>query len=273
MTRTASQQNNPIDGIIASLTGLGFSRVEASAYAALVRFGKMNGYQLAKQLKVSRPCAYDALESLLSKGVVFMTQGTSKEYVAEDPSALFKRMKADFCASADSAMSSLMKLSDRSNEMTFVNIEGLQQIQAKVSSMISGARNEILISGDFSLSLFADEIKAAAKRKVRIIAFSFIDLGIDDLSVEFHSPKHPDNPECMDRRIMIVTDFQHSLIASSAGSPDWAGTFSENTLLAKIVSEHIHHDIYLLKLRQKHGDNLISKSMRLGTMMEKNFCG
>ena len=270
MPRAASQQS-PTDELVSSLSDLGFSRIEASAYTELIRSGKMNGYQLAKQLKVSRPCAYDALESLFAKGVVFLAQGASKEYVPEEPSALFKRMKSDFCASADSAASALMQLSDRSGERTFINIEGLPQITAKVASMINEAEKEVCISGDFSLRPLAEEIKAAAKRKVRIIVFSFIDLGIDDLPVEFYSPKHPDNPQCTDRRIMIVTDFSRSLIASSEGSPDWAGSFSENALLSKIVSEHIHHDIYLLKLREKHGDNLISRSMKLGSLMEKDF--
>lgn len=264
-------QHASADELAASLTGLGFSRIEASAYTELVRSGKMNGYQLARVLKVSRPSAYDALESLLSKGVVFLAQGPSKEYVPEEPSALFRRLKSDYCASADSAAAALMKLSDRSEERTFINIEGLQHITAKIASMIAGAEKEVCISGDFSLRPLAEEIKAAAKRKVRIIAFSFIDLGVDDLPLEFYSPKHPDNPECTDRRVMIVADFSRSLIASSEGSPDWAGTFSENALLAKIVSEHIHHDIYLLKLREKHGDSLITKGMKLGSLMEKSF--
>lgn len=269
MARLKTQQNSAAEDITSSLTDLGFSRIEASSYAALVKNGKMNGYQLAKYLGISRPAAYDALESLLAKGCVYLMQSTSREFIPEDPSELFRRMKKQFCCSADSAMTALLKTADRSGEKLFINIEGLAQITAKISSMISETEKELCISGDFDLRPLAGDIAAAAEKGVRIIVFSFIDLKLDGLPVEFHSPRHQDNPACMDRRIMIVSDFAHSLIASSQGSPDWTGTFSENQLLAKIVSEHIHHDIYLLKLKEIHGENLIDKKMLLSSLMEK----
>ena len=255
--------------ILSALAVLGFSKAEAAAYDALVRHGKMNGYQLAKYLKISRPGAYDALESLLSKGYVYLLQGSSREFAPKDPSELFARMKKDFCGTADRAAAELIRAADRSHEKLFMNIEGLAQITAKVSSLIGSAKEEVLISGDFDLRPLEAEIRAAHHRGVRIIVFSFIDPLLDGFPVEVCSPRHPDNPECMDRRIMIVADFERSLIASSQGSIEWNGTFSENTLLSKIVSEHIHHDIYLLRLRGKKGKDIIDASIKLSSLMER----
>jgi hypothetical protein len=38
--------------------------------------------------------------------------------------------------------------------------------------------------------------------------------------------------------------------------------------MAAIVSEHIHHDIYLLKLKEKYNKDLIDEDIKINTMME-----
>ena len=36
----------------------------------------------------------------------------------------------------------------------------------------------------------------------------------------------------------------------------WRGTRTNNSLLVKVVCEHIHNDIYLLLIRQKYGRSI-----------------
>jgi hypothetical protein len=69
---------------------------------------------------------------------------------------------------------------------------------------------------------------------------------------------------------MLVIDYDKTLIASNLESPDFVGTFTENRLLSHIVSEHIHHDIYLLKLKQKYNRNLVSEDILIKSEFEKN---
>lgn len=42
----------------------------------------------------------------------------------------------------------------------------------------------------------------------------------------------------------------------------------DNVLLASVVSKHIYNYIYLLKLRNKHEENLIKDDIKLNTMLE-----
>ena len=76
--------------VIDKLMGFGFTKTEAIVYVTLLKFGKMNGYKMAKELNISRSNVYQTLESLYKKGYVFMTPGDSKEYEAKDPDILFK---------------------------------------------------------------------------------------------------------------------------------------------------------------------------------------
>jgi hypothetical protein len=44
---------------------------------------------------------------------------------------------------------------------------------------------------------------------------------------------------------------------------------SDNRLMINLVTEHIHFDIYLQRLKKVHGKDLIDSSIQIGTLMEK----
>ena len=70
-------------------------------------------------------------------------------------------------------------------------------------------------------------------------------------------------------RMMLVVDFKKTLIASSEDNGQFLGTFTDNKLLASIVAEHIHHDIYLLKLKREYGKDLVDENIKLRTLLEE----
>ncbi|HPO48897.1 MAG TPA: hypothetical protein PLO89_01095, partial [Spirochaetota bacterium] len=72
-------------------------------------------------------------------------------------------------------------------------------------------------------------------------------------------------------RMMLVSDCKRALICSGKTGEKFLGTFSDNELLASVVSEHIHHDIYLYKLEKKHKKDLIEKDITIGSLHEGEF--
>ena len=67
---------------------------------------------------------------------------------------------------------------------------------------------------------------------------------------------------------MIVVDLKKTLIANSDDNISYHGTFTENRYLASIIAEHIHHDIYLLKLKKKYEKDLIDKDILIDSLLE-----
>lgn len=57
--------------------------------------------------------------------------------------------------------------------------------------------------------------------------------------------------------MMLVIDFKKTLIASNTDSIKFLGTFTEKMMLTSIIAEHIHHDSYLLKPKQKYEKDII----------------
>lgn len=66
-----------------------------------------------------------------------------------------------------------------------------------------------------------------------------------------------------------MLDYEKTLVADKGPHrEDFLGVFTDNILLDSIISEHIHNDIYLLKLKKLYGENLINEDSKLNTMLE-----
>ncbi len=123
---------------------------------------------------------------------------------------------------------------------------------ARAGKLLEDAREEVYLNADFDLSCFAETFHRLKKKGVRIVAFSFDDLGLNREDVEFYThggmlTAHQPS------RLMLVTDRQMTLTADCGAFANWSGTVSNNGLMVKILLEHIQHDITLLQLQEKYG--------------------
>ena len=128
----------------------------------------------------------------------------------------------------------------------------LLEARRQAEKILEDARQEVYLNADFDLSCFAEIFHRLKKKGVRIVAFSFYDLGLNREDVEFYThggmlTAHQPS------RLMLVTDRQMTLTADCGAFANWSGTVSNNGLMVKILSEHIQHDITLLQLQEKYG--------------------
>lgn len=253
--------------IIESLEKFNFSRTEASVYLNLVQKGSRNGSQIAKDLSISRSSVYSALENLYNRAVVFLLQAESKTYKAEDPGILFERLKKSYSDSADDLKKSLSELNKNEDNTFYLNIKGMDNFLIKARQLLMTAEKEVYINACIDIQLFAQEFKSLKKKGVRVIVFSFANLDSSGLPIEYYYNSIRPS-ESKEIRMMMVVDRRKSLIGSSMGDGEVIGTFTDNPLMVSIVSEHIHQDIYLLKLRDKFNKDLIEKDILLGTIQE-----
>ena len=151
-----------------------------------------------------------------------------------------------------------------------MNIKGEKNVIEEVKKMLESAEKEIYLNTNYDLDLFKEELKSLKERDIRIILFSFHNLDLDGLEnlVEFyhHDKKEGQNEE---KRMMLVVDEEEVLIANKKINGELIGTLTKNNLLVSIVSEHIHHDIYLLKLKEKYGEDLVDEEIKLNSHFEK----
>lgn len=253
--------------LIQHLEMLHFSKIEAQAYVTLVKHAQLNGSQVAKILNISRSSVYAALNNLYHKGYVSLVPGESNVYKAQDPEVLIEQLKREYLQSADALKDELAKFKATESAQEFYNIKGYQNFVLKTKELLLQAEREVYMNTCFEPRIFADELDTLARRGVRVIVFTFTDIDAEGLPIEFYR-KHVDADGCDHLRLMLVVDMQKALIAGSYHGGDVIGTFTDNPLLVAIVSEHIHLDIYLLKLQEKYHDPDFFTGVQIHTLLE-----
>ena len=288
-TKEYFSRKNMTDKIINILGSLGFSKMESLVYCALVPEEKMGGYQIAKKLNAPRPSVYSALENLLKKECITSIPGSTAEYQAVPPDILIDEISKKYSDNAAKAKEMLKELkSPISTQERFVNIEGKNKLISVVNKLISAAKKEIVFNCSMPLEYFKEALLLAAESKVRIVLFSWKNLDTLGIPLEFFCGF--DGTDCCpEQRILLVSDMAHCIVGSNDravffphrphhkiqklpdGENDFLGMTSDNRLIVNLVSEHIHFDIYLQKLRKKFNRDIISKDICIGTLMEKGI--
>lgn len=259
-----------MDSLTQQLETLGFGKTEADVYLALLQHNSLNGYQIAKLMDLSRSSVYAALASLSHKSVIHLIPGETNEYKAEAPEVLFATLKARYADCADRTLAALKDIESKEPEARFFNIEGLPNLLAKSQYFIGQAREEVCLNTSLDLDLLRGALLTQARKGVRIVVVSAHDVADEDGAIEVH---HLSTEHCAgNERIMLVADDRRALVAGNRHGGKLIGTFTENPVFVQIVAEHINHDIYLSKLRQRlNTAKVVSEADRSWTLSEKRF--
>lgn len=260
-----------MDEIIEELQRFNFSKMEAKVYVTLVQNPDINGYQIAKILNIPRSTVYSCLDNLYEKGAVFLIAGEKNLYQANDPETFFENLKSSYTNSANSIKEELKKLTIKTENNQYFNIEGYDNLINKIKEMIKNSKNEIYLNLGMGIDDFREELNDACDRGVRVIVFTFGSIDFGDMKIELYRSKKLPELELSIKTIFLVSDMEKALIANGNESLNFSGTYSENSFFASGISSYIHLDIYMYKLEQEFGRDLITEKIRLQTMKEENF--
>jgi sugar-specific transcriptional regulator TrmB len=246
-----------IDNLVTNLEKIGFSKLESQIYLVLLEGGNMSAYQIAKKINISRPSIYNALDHMVMKSIVEIIPNSTALYVAQKPEVLIKKIQYEFDYNAKKVTEGLKEFKETRYEEQFANISGFKAILYKAKDMIANAQREVYLNADFNLEDLTEDIKQLVDRGIRVVVFSFYSMNIPVKNVAFYSHMMKMGKEHAPSRLMVVVDETMVLVADATKNQEkWIGTVTNNSLMIKIISEHIHNDIYLLKLREKYGKEI-----------------
>ena len=252
-----------------NLEKLNFTKLETQIYLALLGTEPLSAYQLAKKIDISRSSIYNALEHMLEKGMVETIPDNTALYVAQEPEVILKKKNHEIATAIREAEQQLREYRELRKENIHLVFRGFETVIFKAKSILKNARSEVYINADFDLTCLNEELTILKENKVRVIVFSFYEIALG-CDVEFYSHYRKLDKEHKPSRFMLVVDNEISLMADMATElQGWNGTLSNNALAVKILSEHIHNDIYLLKLRDRYGKEIYDRNLYLNTDFEK----
>lgn len=252
-----------------TLTDLGFSSLESKIYLALLAGGKMSAYQLAKSIEISRPSIYNALEHMLHKGIIESIPNPTALYIAVEPEILLEKLQKTYTNNIKTARSELQSFRTRIYDEQYANLHGAEVIIEKIRYLIQHTNRELYINTDMDLNIFKSDFETAVRHGVRVAVFSFYDFSPEVKDVEIYSHKRPIKENHAPTRFMMAVDEEQTLVVDIRDSKeDWKAVVTDNRLMVKIVSEHIHNDIYLLNIRNRYGREIYEDYLHIHTAFE-----
>ncbi|MBN2655518.1 MAG: hypothetical protein JXR86_00550 [Spirochaetales bacterium] len=249
------------------LIKLGFTEIEAQVYLHIAENGLCNGSQIARSKGLARTSVYTALEQLYNRNVIDQVSGDSVSYVIRDPETVFPAIEREMEAASHSIQKSLKDLKVRGTPSLFRNLNNRELVDRRIRELICGAEIEIYINATSDFAVFHEDLKAATDRGVKIWLMSFETPFPLEFPITCISVNEPVN--CDITRYMVVADMRAAILADGKKEQDISGTYSENPLFVSVIAEHIHHDIYLIKLQSKYGPELINDEILCGTILER----
>jgi len=245
-----------------ALKGSGLSQNEARAYLTLLRRGPMNGYEAAKQSRITRTMIYDVLKRLCAKGFVYEVPGDTTLYRAADYRDILGRLDQAHKDRMGTLQASLRQAEAEGPGAEFVyNLRGgSRQLMMQLQSQLAQAQRDVFLSlWGTEAALIQDSLRQAHDRGVALYLFSFSVLpfsfgnqfcyNVEDGSARNLSEQFP----C--RRVTAVFD-GGLLLAGTADSRDGEiSIMTRNAMLVEMALDQIKLDIlHLRAFRQFCGD-------------------
>lgn len=173
------------------------TRQEALIYMALITDGAMTGYEVAKQLGISRSNCYTSLASLVEKGAAYLLEDTATRYVAVRPE--------EFCGNRIRMLGELKEtlseqLRPREAETEgYLTIGGQDNMTDKAIFMIEHAAERLYLSAERAcLEPLIPSLKAAAERGRQVTVIT--DAPFSQPDIRFYSA------DCHPRQIRLIVD-------------------------------------------------------------------
>ncbi|MEO8450635.1 MAG: helix-turn-helix domain-containing protein [Gemmatimonadota bacterium] len=154
---------------IEPISALGFTELEAAAYAYLVQHSPATGYRIAHGIGKPIANTYKAIESLARKGAVVVEQTSSRLCRAVPPDEVLERAEHSFRKRHNAATRALSLLPLAGQDAGVYGLTSRDQVFDRARRLLSQARGAVLL--DLFPEPYAEleaDIKAAAARGLAI---------------------------------------------------------------------------------------------------------
>lgn len=250
------------DRILETLKNLNFTEYEAKAYLALLEESPLTGYAAAKKSGVPRSRIYEVLDSLVLRGDILVSHGSTPQYVPVPAKKLIRnrRMKAE--ENFKLAEKSLEQYGHSAkNRENIWNITGHYEIIDKVKECIEAAEKRILIEvWKEEYHDLETELKKASEKGVAVTVVAYGDVVSDFAVVYRHDLGEEITDEYGGRWLVISVDDSEVVAGIVSLGKDSRAAWTMHQGLVMPITEVIIHDLYIMEIMKEHRE-----------LMEKSF--
>ncbi|HIW22079.1 MAG TPA: HTH domain-containing protein [Candidatus Dorea intestinavium] len=231
---------------IEHLMNFALTRQEASIYECLLMEGKTTGYEVAKQLGISRSNAYNSLASLTEKGGSYVVEeGKTKKYV---PVAMDEFCKNHISELEESRKWLIKHAPDEKEETEgYITIEGYTNILNKIKNMLDTAKDRVYISCTRNYLLYlVRELQELRQRNVKVVIVTDQPMQMENFKIYFGEHRGETIGVIIDSKVVLTGEFGEN----SANTCLYSG----QKFFVDLYKRALGNEIKLLALRERKED-------------------
>ena len=231
--------------LIEKIMNFGLTRQEALIYQYLIISGESTGYEVAKEVGISRSNAYNSLSSLVDKGGAYLQNGVTNKYVAVSIN--------EFCGNKIRNLEQDRKdleanLKAKEEAEGYVTISGYQNIQDKIENMLDSVEQRVYISiSGNQLSLFSDKLEKLVSMEKKVVVITDTSPVHNDCNVYI-------SDSLMQNQIRLIVDSKYVLTGDFGESKEDTCLYSGQKNFVSLFKDAMRNEIELIKLRSEKKD-------------------
>jgi HTH-type transcriptional regulator, sugar sensing transcriptional regulator len=226
--------------VIQCLKSLGLTKYEALVYIALLKVVSATASEIHEISTVPRASVYPVLDQLQEKNLISIARSTPKRFAALSPkegvAIMMSRIEHD-AADAREILSAIHReriCHEQSSEELIWNVYGIENIQRKLTDIITAASHTIRIIAH--PQIISQEIKeilqdTAERSDIEIVTHQWE--GSNTGKMRVYIKKHPEMPQELDQMKdmmaggICIVDNRRVLVILGTGNEDAVALFSE----------------------------------------------
>jgi sugar-specific transcriptional regulator TrmB len=231
--------------MIEALRKLGLSDLEARCYLALHGQPPSSGYEVAKQVSISRSNVYAALRGLVDKGVCRTVEGEPITFAAIPIGQVVKLLQADFERTARLLKSELTTLPE--TPPFFSTWKGDQQVDLAIRRLAANSRKEILVDLWAEDLHWVEEALLAAERRgtaVHLMVIGEVPTELEHVivhSVPLGGPQRS-------RNFSMLLDKETAILGSFSRHAPASALESNHPAVLNVLETSYFHDVVMMRI-------------------------
>jgi sugar-specific transcriptional regulator TrmB len=240
------------DDILDSLSALGFSTNEARAYKGLLVESPATGYEIAQRASIPRSAIYAVLKRLEDDGLVARVEESPARYAPLPPQDLLGVLRRRFEGSLKGLDEAVRRLRPPPPPVDLWNVSGYEEVLDRAESLIQAAEKFVFLSvWRREAERLLPALEAAAKRKVKLITFSFCALDDHPGRVYSYGLEEQDLEAFWKHKLILVVDHNRTLMGGAEPGDKSEAVVTGHPAITEVALNNIALDITLLSQRKK----------------------
>ncbi|MDR6883649.1 helix-turn-helix domain-containing protein [Bacillus sp. 3255] len=247
-----------MEDVLQHLKNLGFTDLEAKCLHVLAECGTQTGYEIAKQLGVSRSNVYSALQKLAEKGAVLTSHGEPTHYQSVPIGEIGERIEAELQASIRYVKEHMPKQDAHRSE--YYSLEGDAKVMERIRKELRKAKEEVLCDlWAQEAQLLKEELRKVPEQGVRLLVSSVGDTPLPGSVPQFPHKRDAAWNERKGRKFTLLIDRKLAIVGTRGGDEQTLAMLTEHPAMVELLLNSFWHDVVIHELQQDMGAKLEDK--------------